>query len=268
MSVQAITWALALKTGSPTTKAVLLALANYANEDGESWHSQKRIADDTELSRHSVMRSMEYLADHGVLGREKRYRADGTRTTDMIILDLSCRELCSTQLRSSQQHSMSHTATLNVAESDLVCSTELQQETSVNRKRTVREPSAVFPKPEIELALEAWNFLASEKNLSKVQRLTEPRRKALIARLAECGGIEGWRVAVSKVRASPFLTGDNDRQWKANFDFFINQNKFTKLMEGAYDGPTKPPVKPSAVQNSITTQRDAIAQRLAEARAA
>lgn len=263
MSVQAITWALALKTGSAAHKAVLLALANYANEDGESWHSQKRIGDDTELSRFTVMRSMAHLADHGVLRREKRYRVDGTRSTDMIILDLSCRELCSTDAPS-----MLHTVTEHVAESHIVCSTESQQETSVNRKRTVREPSVPAPKVDFDLALEAWNALASEKNLSKVQVLTEPRRKSLKARLFECGGMDGWNVAMSKIRGSPFLLGDNDRQWKATFDFILKQSKFTKLMEGGYDGQAKPAVKPSAVQNSVAAQRDAIARRLAQARAA
>ena len=137
MSVQAITWALALKTGSATHKAVLIALANYANEDGESWHSQKKIADDTELSRHSVMRSIEYLATKGVLRKEKRYRSNGTRSTDMIILDLSCRELSSTELHSTQLHTKSHPATKYVSQSYLVCSPVLQQ----NRNRTVIEPS-------------------------------------------------------------------------------------------------------------------------------
>jgi hypothetical protein len=40
MSVQAITWALSVKAGSPGAKAVLLALANYANEFGLCWPSQ------------------------------------------------------------------------------------------------------------------------------------------------------------------------------------------------------------------------------------
>lgn len=44
MSVQAITLALSVPAGSPSAKCVLLALANYANERGQCWPSQKRLA--------------------------------------------------------------------------------------------------------------------------------------------------------------------------------------------------------------------------------
>ena len=99
MSVQAITWALSIKTGSPNHKWVLVALSNYANSDGESWYSQKRIGEDTELGRRSVMRSLAFLELHGLLSRTKRYRADGTRSTDFITLHLS-----ETRLGAPQAH--------------------------------------------------------------------------------------------------------------------------------------------------------------------
>ena len=44
MSVQAITWALDYSAGSVTEKVILLVLANYANEFGVSWPSQKTLA--------------------------------------------------------------------------------------------------------------------------------------------------------------------------------------------------------------------------------
>ena len=46
MSVQAITWALDYAAGSVTEKVILLVLANYANEYGVSWPSQKTLAPD------------------------------------------------------------------------------------------------------------------------------------------------------------------------------------------------------------------------------
>lgn len=85
------------------------------------------------------------------------------------------------------------------------------------------------------VAVEAWNALASDLGLSVVQRLTDPRRRSLRARLTECGGIEGWHAALARVRASPFLLGQTGKAWKANFDFLLQQSSFTKLMEGAYD---------------------------------
>lgn len=87
----------------------------------------------------------------------------------------------------------------------------------------------------IEQAVDAYNTAAQAVGWSVVQRINPHRRSALKARLKDCGGIEGWRAAMAKAVDSPFLTGDNDRGWKADFDFFIQSKSFTKLMEGGYD---------------------------------
>lgn len=120
------------------------------------------------------------------------------------------------------------------------------------------QPSTIPPSPpkggssptptepdEVELAVEAYNAAAAETGWSKVQRLTAQRRSQTRRRLAECGGIEGWRAAMARARGSPFLTGDNDRGWIASFDFFLQAKSFTKLMEGAYDRRDSTPGAPS-----------------------
>lgn len=80
----------------------------------------------------------------------------------------------------------------------------------------------------------AWNSLADEADLAKVQRLTGPRLSKLYKRLAEIGGLEGWYQACDEIRQSRFLRGDNNRGWKINFDFMLSQTSLTKLMEGNY----------------------------------
>lgn len=87
-------------------------------------------------------------------------------------------------------------------------------------------------------AVTLWNELAAETGLSKVQRLTANRQAKLNARLRDCGGLEGWEMALAKIRGSPFLLGDNERGWKANFDFLLQESSFTKLMEDTYERNT------------------------------
>lgn len=84
-------------------------------------------------------------------------------------------------------------------------------------------------------ALAAFNRMAAEVGLPEAQGLSRKRRLALKARLRDCGGIVGWRIAMDRVRASPFLRGDNDRGWRASLDFLLKAESFAKLMEGAYD---------------------------------
>lgn len=105
----------------------------------------------------------------------------------------------------------------------------------------IRPPSQ-DDRPILDQAVRRFNAVADDLKLPKVQRLTEPRKAALRKRLRECGGIEGWDFAMTKIRGSPFLRGENRQRWKADFDFVLQQKSFTKLMEGGYDdrGPTNP----------------------------
>lgn len=84
MSIQAVAWAIEQKTGSPAGKVVLMCLANYADENGECWPSQATIAKETELSERSVREWLQRLEDAGLIEREHRQRADGSRKSDLI----------------------------------------------------------------------------------------------------------------------------------------------------------------------------------------
>lgn len=86
----------------------------------------------------------------------------------------------------------------------------------------------------IETAVAAWNGLATDLGLSRVQRLNPARKAKLAARLRDCGGLAGWEAALAKIRGSPFLRGER-RDWRANFDFVLQESSFIKLLEGAYD---------------------------------
>jgi hypothetical protein len=88
---------------------------------------------------------------------------------------------------------------------------------------------------DLEQAMADWNALANELSLPSVQRFTQPRKAKLQARLNECGGLDGWRSALAKVRANSWMHGANERGWKAHFDFLLQESCFTKLMEGTYD---------------------------------
>lgn len=88
---------------------------------------------------------------------------------------------------------------------------------------------------DLSAALAEFNRMAAEVGLPTGQVLTRKRRVALKLRLAECGGLEGWRLVMDRVRASPFLRGENDRGWRAGLDFLLKPDSIAKLMEGAYD---------------------------------
>lgn len=95
--------------------------------------------------------------------------------------------------------------------------------------------SDVQPINDAAIAVSAYNAVAATAGWPKVQALSKARRAALNARLKECGGLDGWVIALSKAKASSHCNGQNNRGWTANFDFLTRQSSFAKLMEGNYD---------------------------------
>jgi len=113
-------------------------------------------------------------------------------------------------------------------------------------------------------AVKLWNSTAERIGLPTCQKFSPSRRVKLRKRLADCGGIEGWKAALAKVEASPFLTGDNPRGWRADFDFLMQEKSFTRLMEGGYDDrkPTGNGAGPNA--SGPAAHRKAILDGLAD----
>lgn len=86
----------------------------------------------------------------------------------------------------------------------------------------------------VEDVVEAWNDLADARGLAKIARITENRRRQIKARIREYQP-EDWSTALAAIYNSKFLCGENDRGWKADFDFLLQPKSFVKLIEGAYN---------------------------------
>jgi predicted phage replisome organizer len=75
-------------------------------------------------------------------------------------------------------------------------------------------------------------------NLPKVTVLSANRKKTINARLKDYD-IETITKVFEKTQESNFLSGKNDRTWKASFDWVIKSENFVKILEGNYDNREK-----------------------------
>lgn len=106
---------------------------------------------------------------------------------------------------------------------------------SVEETSEVAPLSIVFPsKADLEWAVAEWNELAGDTGLPAVKALNAQRRRSLTHRLRELGHREAWTDALMLVARSPFCCGENDRGWRANFDFVLQPSSMAKLLEGNY----------------------------------
>ena len=88
---------------------------------------------------------------------------------------------------------------------------------------------------DLHIAACAWNATAGLVGLSKLNSLSGERPTHLRARLKELGSLGEWFAAVGAIREQPFLHGKNDRNWRANFDWFVKPANFSKVIENTYE---------------------------------
>lgn len=105
------------------------------------------------------------------------------------------------------------------------------------------------PALNIEGLVEAWNQICAPL-LPRIMSLPERRKNIIKARLKDRPDMEEWKRIFQKVTSSPFLRGENDKGWRADFDWCLNVNNLAKIVEGKYDDRKNP--------NKIPTGMDAL----------
>jgi hypothetical protein len=112
----------------------------------------------------------------------------------------------------------------------------------------------------VEACVKAWNALALDCSLPKVQLVSEARRSKLIARLREVGGLEGWFALCDKIRNSKFLRGESGR-WQVSFDWVLSPTNLAKIMEGNFDDKRTSGNGKQSFADAIAAERDRIIER-------
>ena len=82
--------------------------------------------------------------------------------------------------------------------------------------------------------LEAWAERMVPLGFPAVAKMTAQRSRMLKARLND-STLDEWMRAFAALERSAFCRGENERGWRADFDFLLQPKSFTKLLEGAYD---------------------------------
>lgn len=233
-------WVFENGPSDPSERLVLLALADYAADNGEWSPSMIGIASKagmTERGARGVIRRLEaggWIAVKVGGGR-------GGRSQYRVLMERGNTERQTGNNKPGmaipEQRSVKNSE--NPERDDTKPGTSVppnRQEPSERREANASLSSGDDDKhDEVREALAMFNAMAAECCWPQVRILSPARRSALSARLRECGGIAGWADALAKARASPHCNGQNDRGWVANFDFLTRQSSFAKLMEGNYD---------------------------------
>lgn len=116
---------------------------------------------------------------------------------------------------------------------------ERNQWPSLEPVASSQEPKKYPPTPkgasktECLEAFEAYNAIALRCGLAQAAKFTPDRERKIRARLNDYG-LAGWRTALANIERSSFLTGKNDKGWRANLEFMTQAESFAKLHDGVY----------------------------------
>lgn len=89
MSVAAITWAKAQQAPNAVAKAVLVFIADYADDDGVAWPSLATLTNDLQVSKRTLQRAIRLLEEAGLLLSDARYQGHGGQTSNRYCLAMS-----------------------------------------------------------------------------------------------------------------------------------------------------------------------------------
>lgn len=81
--------------------------------------------------------------------------------------------------------------------------------------------------------IKRYNDICSYK-LPKVLRLSTSRKRHIKARFSDGYTIDDFERLFKMTVSSPFLCGENGRNWSANFDWLIEPGNMIKVLEGNY----------------------------------
>jgi hypothetical protein len=98
---------------------------------------------------------------------------------------------------------------------------------------TIEGGNIVYEHAELMMEiLREWNIFAENHDLPRILKLTKNRQKKLNARLKDEIFRKNWKKALAIIAKSDWHLGDNERNWRANFDWFIrSEDQFMRLLE-------------------------------------
>lgn len=197
-------------------KIVLLALADCANDEGGAWPSMATLVKKCSKSDRTIQASIKRLCEAGHLTRIER-PGKGCNYTVHPRSDFTP-EAASPPKGATQTPE---------------AASDKPSRITIPQKAT---PSSVarVSRDDCQSIVDEWNAMAKPLRLPLASKLTAERRGRLQARIAEHGR-DAFTEAIQRIADSPHCRGENDRGWRAGFDFLLQPSSFLKVIEGNYD---------------------------------
>jgi hypothetical protein len=214
-------------------KIVLLALADCANDEGHCWPSMATLAKKCSKSDRTVQACIQTLCSKGHLTR-REVPGRGCNYTVHPIVRLATPEAVSPRSSFAPEVSAPRKDCATPPKPVRATPEAASDKPSKNHKEPSEDSSAEPTPLTKQEVIEAWQTRMVPQGFPAIRKMTGQRDRLLNARLRD-STLDEWMTVFAAMERSAFLRGENDRGWRADFDFLLQPKSFTKLLEGAYD---------------------------------
>lgn len=113
---------------------------------------------------------------------------------------------------------------------------EIRENTKPKHRRASVKPALLPAENGANILTSLWN-LHAHTDFPRISSVSEDssRYKQAVKRWAEKPQHDYWLGVVRKMNDVAFFHGDNDRKWKADFEFFVRPDNHARILEGKFD---------------------------------
>ncbi len=231
MSMEMMVRAMKIKVGNPLRKLVLLKLADNASDQGECWPSVPYIAEQCEISERSVQNHIRQLVKDGLVRIEKRLAENGLNRSNVYHITLSGSGANPAPYGAAPAPGGGAAPAPRISQSF-----EPVNESPPNPQEGDDAGAPDKSKIKYQDVADAYNEILGDR-LPKVQELNDKRKRQIKRLLGELheptlDAVKAYLETFADT-AGPFYFGDNNRGWRAGFDYLLRSEVLVKTREGS-----------------------------------
>lgn len=224
-----------------TSNAKLLycEITALCNERGYCWAGNEYFAELYKVSERSISRWISDLIKKGYIVVEFQYKPGTKEIIKRYIklasssdekLEQNCLKCVDKNVNTYRQNC--HLGgDKNVRDNNIINNNIIINNNSLSEDEPSKDDPNKLKIDKYQRMVDLYSKICTK--LSKVIKITN-KRKTEIDKLLKLYSWEEIEDAFIKINSSMFCTGNNDRGWKADFDFCINTDKMANALEGKY----------------------------------
>ena len=207
-------------------KVIFAEIDSFSSSGRVCFKSNSVLAEFCQCSESKVSKTVSKLID---LGYIKCVSFDGRkRFLQSCLVNFTMQN---SKIYESAEQILQDSNTVNNSFNNIFNNTPYNLPTVGQKELSKKESNDSSDSEYCKMVASSYNSIC--KNLVKVQKITEKRKRAIKKAKKDIEEFGGWEKYFEKINESDYLNG-KVTNWKADFDWLLKPEKMIKIMEGSY----------------------------------